>query len=156
MKIAVQGLGEVPTTIKLVLEKEKPNVTYILCSDYQLGYVASHAGYTESNEAVIRKAAEKVGARLVFKKCDVFDPKSICESIGQILREVKPKSDEVVVNYTGGTAVVRLLLGTTGVVLSKLMQTRVVYAIQYPNGVRISDDHTEALRDVFKQICKFF
>ncbi len=91
MKIAVQGLGEIPTTIKLVLEKEKPDVTYILCSDYQLGYIASHAGYTEPNETVIKAAAEEIGAKLIFKKCDVFDPKSICEAIGQILRS-SPKA----------------------------------------------------------------
>lgn len=46
MRIASQGLGEVPTTILPVLEKEKPEISHILCSEYQLNHVAKEAGYT--------------------------------------------------------------------------------------------------------------
>lgn len=54
MKVLVQGLGEVPATIELALEKERPDVTYVVCSEYQLKKIASAAGYTEPNESVIR------------------------------------------------------------------------------------------------------
>lgn len=39
MKIAIQGLGEVPNPVKLVLEEEKPDKSYVIASDYQLDYV---------------------------------------------------------------------------------------------------------------------
>lgn len=63
----IQGLGEVPSTIEFALEKEKPDVIYILCSEFQAKSVASAAGYKEPNEAVIKKAAEKVNAKVIFK-----------------------------------------------------------------------------------------
>ena len=88
MKVAIQGLGEVPTTIELVLEKEKPDVTYILTSDFQLKYVAAHAGYKKANEVVIKKIGEKTGTKIVFKECDCFNPRSIAETITEILQGI--------------------------------------------------------------------
>lgn len=152
MKIAIQGLGEVPTTVLVVLEREKPEVSYIICSDYQLKHVAKDAGFDKSNEETIREKAEKLGCKVEFRVCDVFDPTSVGEILGEILAGLDPKKDEVVVNYTGGTAVVRLLLGTMGVVVSNIMKGRVIYAIKYPGGLDISRDHTEALKSIFERL----
>jgi len=152
MKVAIQGLGEVPTTVTLVFEREKPDVSYIICSDYQLKHVAKDLNYTKNNEQVIKEAAEKAGIELVFKTCDVFDPSAVGECMGDILNKLNPKEDEVIVNYTGGTAVVRLLLGTMGVVLSTVMKVKVIYAIKYPRGVDLSVDHTDALKDIFQRL----
>jgi len=152
MKVAIQGLGEVPTTVILVFEREKPDVSYVICSEYQLKHVAKDLNYVKSNEQVIREAAEKAGVEIVFKTCDVFDPSAVGECLGDILNKLNPKEDEVIVNYTGGTAVVRLILGTLGVVLSTVMKSKVIYAIKYPRGVDVSADHTEALKDIFERL----
>jgi len=152
MKIAVQGLGTVPTTVIVVLEREKPDVSYVICSDYQLKHVAKDAGFKKSNEEVIKEKAEKLGCQVEFKVCDVFDPTAVGEVLGEILGGLDPKKDELVVNYTGGTAVVRLLLGTMGVVISNIMKGRVVYAIKYPGGLDVSRDHTEALKSIFERL----
>lgn len=152
MKVTLQGLGEIPTTIDLVLNLEKPDIAHIICSDYQLNYVASRAGYKKRNELVLRDIAKKTKTRLVFQKCDVFNPVSIGEVLAKIIKEIDPKKDEVIINYSGGTAVVRLLLGTLGVVLSTMMNGKVLYAIKYPRGIEITSDHTKDLKDIFTKL----
>jgi len=149
VKVAIQGLGEVPATIELVLEKERPNVTYILTSDFQLKYIASHAGYKKANEVVIKEAGGRTGTRVVFKECDCFDPKSVAKTITDVLQEIEVERDEIIINYTGGTAVVRLLLGATGFMLSGFANVRLVYAIRYPKGPTITSDQTDVIKEVF-------
>jgi len=149
MKVAIQGLGEVPTTIELVLTKERPDITYILTSDFQLKYVASHAGYKKPNEAVIKEVGKKTDTKVVFKECDCFDPKSVVGTITEVLQEIEVEKDEIIINYTGGTAVVRLLLGATGFMLSGFANVRLVYAIRYPKGPTITADQTDVIKEVF-------
>lgn len=149
MRLAIQGLGEVPATIELVLKKEKPVRTYVICSDFQLKYVASRAGYKKPNEEVIRDAAKKIGAEVIFCKCDVFDPRSVSETIKRVLQEVDIDKDEILINYTGGTAVVRLMLGAIGIKLLEFAQVRLLYAIRFPKGLRLEEDQTEVLKEVF-------
>jgi hypothetical protein len=155
MKVLIQGLGEVPATIQFALEKEKPDITYVICSEYQLKATATSAGYTEPNEVVIKKAAEKVGAKVVFQLCDNFDPKSISNAIGEVIKKVTPQ-DEIVINYTGGAAGVKLLLGATAVILSKILPIRIIYALKYHDGIELFKDQTEELREIFKQLYEFF
>jgi homoserine dehydrogenase len=152
MKVAIQGLGEVPTTVIYILERERPEVSHVVCSDYQLKFVCKVAGYDKPNEEVIKEAAEKLGTKLVFHSCDVFNPSAVGEELGKILDEVDPKRDELVINYTGGSAVVKLLFGVVGVVLSSVMKAKVVYAIKYPEGIELSEDHTGVLKDIFKRL----
>lgn len=149
MKVAIQGLGEVPATIELVLKKEKPNLTYIVCSDFQLKHIATHAGYKKANEIVVKDVAKKVGTEVIFCKCDVFDPKSVSETIRQILQKVDIKKNEILINYTGGSALVRLLLGAIGVMLAGFARVRLIYAIRYPKGMKFEANQTEVLREVF-------
>ncbi len=155
MKVLIQGLGEVPTTIEFALEKERPDVTHILCSEYQMQIVASHAGYNETNEAVIKKAAEKTNTKVLFQKCDIFDPKSVGEAIAGVIKQLKPE-DEIVINYTGGGASVKLLLGATAVVLSRLMPIRIIYALRYKGGIERYADQTKELKEIFKNLYEFF
>jgi homoserine dehydrogenase len=152
MKIAIQGLGEVPSALLFVLEREKPEACHIICSDYQLKYVAKHAGYDKSNERVLEEAAERLGVDVIFHLCDVFDPSAVGEELGKILEKVDSEKDELIVNYTGGSAVVKLLLGAVGVLLSTVMKAKVIYAIKYPHGMEISRDHTEVLKGLFKRL----
>jgi len=152
MKIAIQGLGEIPTTVELVIEREMPDVSYIICSDYQLKYIAKRAGYGKPNEQVIKESVRKGKTKVVFEKCNVFDPASVWEAIANILKGIDPKNDEVIVNYTGGSAVVRLLLGTLGVMLLTMMKGRILYAIRYPKGVELTTNHTEELKDIFRKL----
>ncbi len=152
MKIAIQGLGEIPTTVELVIERETPDISYVICSDYQMKYVAKRAGYGKPNEQVIKAAVRKGKTKVIFQKCDVFDPASVWEAIAKVLKEVDPKKDEVIVNYTGGSAVVRLLLGTLGVMLLTMMKGRILYAIRYPKGVELTTNHTEELKDIFRKL----
>lgn len=113
--------------------------------------VASTAGYKESNESVIKEAARKVNAKLVLKKCDTFDPRAVGVAIGEVLKNIE-KDDQVIVNYTGGTAVVRLILGAVGVALAMFMKTKIIYSIDYPGGIKVAADHTEALKDIFREL----
>ena len=155
VKVLIQSLGEVPATIELALEKEKPDITYIISSDYQLKEVASHHGYKKSNEEVIKKAAEKTHTKVVFQICDTLEPKSISEAIGKVIKQIK-QDDDVTINYTGGTAGVKLLLGATAVVLSKILPLRIIYSVRYKGGIEIFKDQTEELRDIFKHLYDFF
>ncbi|MDI6643174.1 MAG: hypothetical protein QMD95_03890 [Candidatus Hodarchaeaceae archaeon] len=155
MKVLIQGLGEVPATIEFAFEKEKPKVTYIICSEYQLRNIAYAAGYTEPNETIVRRAAERSNSEVIFKLCDVFDPSSVCASISEILRELKP-ADEIVINYTGGAANVKLFLGATAVALSSFLHVRIIYAIRYKDGTEIFKDYTDDIKGIFKKLFEFF
>lgn len=154
MKVLVQGLGEVPATIEYAIEKEKPATTYIICSEYQMKTIASAAGYTEPNESVIKKMAEKTNTKVIFKLCNVFDPGSVCATISEVLSELKP-TDEIVVNYTGGAANVKLFLGATAVALSSLLHVRIIYALRYKDGTEIYKDYTEEIKGIFKKLYEY-
>jgi len=155
MKVLIQGLGEIPATVVYALEKEKPDITYILCSKYQMEFVASPFGYTEKNEDIVKKAAEKTNTKVVFQKCNTLEPKSVGEAIGEIIKHVKP-DDDVVINYTGGAASVKLLLGASAVILSKFLPIRIIYALRYKDGLEKYVDQTNELKEIFKQLYKFF
>jgi len=155
VKVLIQSLGEVPATIELALEKEKPDLTYIICSDYQMKNVASSAGYKKPNEEVIKKAAEKTGTKVVFQVCDTLEPKSISEAIGKVIKQIKPE-DQVTINYTGGSAGVKLLLGATAVVLSRILPIRIIYSVRYKKGIEVFKVQTDELREIFKQLYDFF
>ncbi len=156
MKVLIQGLGEVPATIELALEKEKPDVTYIICSEYQLSYVARKAGYARSNKNVIERVAKKVNTKVIFQTCDVFDPGSVSEAIGKIIGEIDPE-DDIVINYTGGSALVRLLLGACAVISSKFLPIRLIYAVRFKrDGFEKYIDQTEELTKIFDQFYRLF
>jgi len=98
MRVAVQGLGTVPTTVLIVLEQKKPDVCYVICSDYEMNHVAKEAGFEKPNRELVKEKAEKLGTKIEFKLCDVFDPVSVGNVVGEILNKLNPKEDEVVVN----------------------------------------------------------
>lgn len=137
-----------------MLKEEKPDIMYVICSDHQLNHIASNVGYTKSNEAVVRVAAREAGTKLVIRKCNVFDIEAIGEALGKILQEIKG-ADEVFVNYAGGSACLKVVLAITGVVLSRMVRTKVLYAIEYPDDVKIIEDHTQALKEIYQRLYKF-
>jgi hypothetical protein len=155
MKVLIQGLGEVPATIELALEKEQPDVTHIICSEYQASHVSRRAGYRRSNKKVIEKAAKKVNTKVIFRICDVFDPGSVSETIGNVIGEISPE-DEIIINYTGGSALVRLLLGACAVISSKFLPIRLIYAVRFKDGFEKYIDQTEKLTEIFDQFYELF
>jgi hypothetical protein len=155
MKVLIQGLGEIPATVVFAIEKEKPGITYILCSKYQMELVASSAGYTKKNKDVIEKAAKKTNTKVVFQECDVFEPKSVGEAIGKVIKSIAP-GDEIVINHTGGAANVKLLLGASAIVLSKFLPIKIIYALRYKGGLEKYVDQTKELTEIFKNLYDFF
>ncbi|MDI6884089.1 MAG: hypothetical protein QMD00_02970 [Hadesarchaea archaeon] len=89
MKVLIQGLGEAPAAIEHALKQEKPDVTYILCSDYQLNYIYRERGYSKPNRQVVQEVARKVRTKVIFRRCNVFDPESISKAIRGILEEIE-------------------------------------------------------------------
>ncbi|MEM2192259.1 MAG: hypothetical protein QXG38_01430 [Candidatus Hadarchaeales archaeon] len=81
MKIAIQGLGEVPVPIVLVMENEKPDISHIICSQYQLRHVATEAGYSKPNKEVIDEAPRRLGVNVQYHICDVFSPQEVVRVI---------------------------------------------------------------------------
>jgi len=155
LKVLIQGLGEVPATIEFALEKEKPDATYIICSDYQKKNVASAGGYTEPSGVVVEKKAKETNTKVIWQICDIFDVRSVGEAVANVFKEIKPE-DEVIINYTGGAASVKLLLGASAVVLSRIMPIRIIYALRYKGGTEVYKDQTEELKQIFKQLYEFF
>ncbi len=154
MKVAIQGLGENPVSIELVLKKERPDVTYIICSNDLLKHVAFNAGYTRPNEEFIKTVAKRTNTRVVFEKCDIFSPESVTNAIRRVMGRVRDE-DVVVINYTSGTAVMRLLLGLLGVFTSMKRPTKILYAVKYRDGIGFTADHTKALKGIFEEFAKF-
>lgn len=155
MKVLIQGLGEVPATVEFALEREKPDVAYIICTEFQMKNIATAGGYTESSQVVIENAARKSGTKVVWQTCDIFDLRSVGGAISKIFSQIKP-TDEVIINYTGGAASVKLLLGASAVVLSKMIPLKIIYALRYKGGTEVYKDQTEELREIFKQLYEFF
>lgn len=151
-KVLIQGLGEVPKTNELVMEREKPEATFVLASDYQLECVASEAGYEEANEEVVKSAAKDAGTDLTIKKCDPFDLDEISDVLGEVLQELGPDVDEVAVNYTGGSANMKLVLGMIGITLSRIYPTKLIYAIEYPEETKIVENNAEKLKDIYRSL----
>lgn len=154
MKVLIQGLGEVPATVEFAIERERPDVTYIVCSKYQRTHIPRKHGYSSSNEIIIKKKAKKVRAKVQFQECDTFDPRAVSESLAEIMKQLGPE-DELIINYTGGTAVVRLLLGAMAIALLDTFPTKIVYSVRYKGGVEKFDDQTEELQGIFKQLREF-
>jgi hypothetical protein len=151
LKVLIQGLGEVPATLEFALERERPDVTYVICSEYQLENIASAGGYTEPNRAIIEAAAKKTNTKVVLETCDVFDVDSVGEAIARVFGQINA-GDEVVVNYTGGAASVKLLLGVSAVVMSRVPPVRIIYAIKYPRGIEVFADQTEVIKNIFQRL----
>ena len=147
MRVLIQGLGEIPIPITLSLKKLKPDVAYILCSEYQLNYV--HPKFEKSNRDVITETARRLRINLIFKRCDVFNPKSIRDCLIDILKRHNIFDDELMFNYTSGSAPVRLFLGVLGVQLSNYTRkSHVYYTIRYDKEkVQIVKNHGGALRE---------
>ncbi|MCS7131436.1 MAG: hypothetical protein NZ934_01740, partial [Hadesarchaea archaeon] len=61
-----------------------------------------------------------------------------------------------IINYTGGAAIVKLLLGATAVVLSRFLPIRIIYALRLSDGREIFRDQTEELGEIFRQLYEFF
>lgn len=154
MKVAIQGLSEHPIPLVMLLEREKPEVTHIICSEYELKQVDERGGYKKPNKEIIDEAAGKSKTKVVYHKCDVFDPSSIGAAIGEIIDDIKP-DDELIINYTGGAAGVKLILGAAAVVLSRFMDLRIIYAIKYPDVEKYLDQ-TEPLKKIFHQLYEVF
>jgi hypothetical protein len=145
MKVLIQGLDETPVPIELALKKEKPNVAYVICSEYRLRY--THPDYTKSNWDLLTEAARRANTKLVFKRCDVFDPKSVRDCLLDVLRKVDPSKDELVFNYASGSAPVRLFLGVLGVQFSKFNKNARILISCEKEGVEMVDDHTTKLNE---------
>lgn len=155
MKVLIQGLGEVPATVEFALEKENPDVTYVLCNEYLMNHVPSSGEYHEPSKAILERAAQKTNTKLVWQLCDIFDVKSVGDAVAKVFKEIKP-TDEVIINYTGGAASVKLLLGASAVVLSRILPIRIIYSLRYKDGTEVFKDQTDDLKSIFKQLYEFF
>ncbi|MEM3402283.1 MAG: hypothetical protein QXH08_03545 [Candidatus Hadarchaeales archaeon] len=154
MKVLIQGLGEVPAPAEFAIEKEKPAVTYILCNEYLLNKVPPTKEYRRPNKETIERVAKKFKTKVVWEICDVFDIGSVAEAMGRILKQIKPK-DEIVINYTGGAANVKLMLGICGVILSRIMNVKLVYALRYKGGQEIYKVETDELKAIWDELSRF-
>jgi hypothetical protein len=150
MKVLIQGLGEVPATVEFAIEKEKPDVTYIFCSQFQMRSTATSCGYKRPSKDVIERTAKRFKTKVVWRPCDIFDVKSIGEALTKTFKEIKP-TDEVLVNYTGGAASVKLLLGVSAILLSRKIPIKIIYALRYKAGTEIYINQTDDLKEIFKR-----
>jgi hypothetical protein len=154
MKILIQGLGEVPATVEFALEKEKPDVTYILCSRYEMRNISKDAGYNKPSQTVIEQAAKRTKTRVEWVLCDIFNIEAISDTLFQIFKKIKRK-DQVLVNYTGGAASVKLLLGMCAILLSKKLPIKIIYVLRYKAGTEIYLNQTEYLKEFLDRFQKF-
>jgi hypothetical protein len=148
MKVLVQGLGEAPDPAEFALMKEKPDVAFIICSERLLRHV--RPGNTKSNWDVVTEAARKTGTKLIFKRCDVFDPKSVRDCLLEVIRRVDPSRDELVFNYAGGSSPVTLFLGVLGMQFTKFNKNaKIVHTVSYKKeNIELAEDHTSKLMEL--------
>ncbi|HID60694.1 MAG TPA: hypothetical protein EYP46_02405 [Hadesarchaea archaeon] len=111
----------------------------------------ANTGTKKPNSAVLKKAAHRARCKLVLYRCDPFDLESVGNALSKILEGIKV-DDEVVINYSGGTQAMSLVLGSVAVVLSRIMPVRVLYSIRTPEGRGKILDHTEVIKELFRKL----
>jgi len=150
-KIAILTLGLHPRALELVILRKKPDVCHVIAGEDGLRYVAVEHGYKISNHEVLKNAAKRVKAKLHIYKCDPFDPESIGDALGQILENLKP-DDRVMINYSGGTQAMSLVLGSVAIVLSRIMPVQILYSTKTVRGEEKIYDHSEVLKELFHKL----
>lgn len=144
-------LGLHPRPIEHIIEEKRPDVCYLVASEDGLKYTAREQGYEKPNLNVIRTAARKARCKLSIHYCDPFDPESIGDALGAVLERIKPE-DEVIINYSGGTQVMSLVLGSVAIVLSRIMPIQILYSTARPGKREKILDHSRELRELFHRL----
>jgi hypothetical protein len=150
-KVAILTLGLHPRPLVHVIEEKKPNMCYLVASKDGLKYTAKEQGYTKPNLKVIREAARKARCRVSIHNCDPFNPESIGDALAEVLEQIKPE-DQVIINYSGGTQVMSLVLGSVAVVLSRIMPIQILYSTARPGKREQLLDHSKKLRELFHRL----
>ncbi len=150
-KVAILTLGFHPRPLEHVMHEKKPDVCYVVTSENGLKHVAEEHGYNETNLVVLTAAAKKSKCKLQIFKCDAFDPESIGDSIGKVLEQLKP-DDQVMINYSGGTQAMSLVLGSVAIVLSRIMEIQILYSTRSPGGKEKLLDHSKKLSELFHKL----
>jgi len=151
MRVAILTLGFHPRPLEHIILTKKPQVCYIVTSSEGLKYTASEHGYKKPNSVVLQDAARKARCKINILRCDPFDPESIGDAIGQIMEKIKG-TDEVTINYSGGTQAMSLVLGSVAIILSRVMPIKVLYSTKTPGGQEKILDHTESLKELFRRL----
>ncbi|MFW6015894.1 MAG: hypothetical protein ACOCRK_05610 [bacterium] len=156
-RILLTGLGNTPKPIIYAIkqgdilgEEFEPlrfyDKIYIFCSEYQRNKIAERVGYEKSNEEVIRDFVNKSegDVDLHFIDCDVFSPLNVYYNVETIITPEINKRNEVVVNYSAGSAIVRNVLGIMGMYCKeKYDNIYTVYTISYKEDIKVARDHSE-------------
>lgn len=66
--IAIQGLGEHPAPVLFLLEKEQPDISYIITSEYSYKHTDKEGGYDKPNNELVKETAKKKRHRSCLQK----------------------------------------------------------------------------------------
>lgn len=149
--VAILTLGFHPRPLEHIIEIKKPNICFVVSSDNGLNHVATEHGYDAANSVVLKRAAAKTKCKLNIVKCDPFDPESIGDALGQVLEQLK-SDDQLLINYSGGTQAMSLVLGSVAIVLSRIMSIQILYSTRTPGGKEKILDHSKELRELFHRL----
>jgi len=150
-KVAILTLGLHPRALELVITRKKPKVCHVVAGDDGLKYVAKEQGYNVPNSEVLKAAAKRAKSKLIIYKCDPFDPESIGDAVGQILENLKP-DEQVMINYSGGTQAMSLVLGSVALVLTRVMPIQILYSTKTIKGEEKIYDHSDVLKELFHKL----
>jgi hypothetical protein len=151
LKVAILTLGFHPRPLEHVITTQKPDACHVITSPEGLHYVASEHGYKKTNAQVLRDATKRARCKLKIHFCDPFDPDSIGDAVGTVLARLKPR-DKVIINYSGGTQAMSLVLGSIAVVLSEFVPVKLLYSTRLPRGKEKIFDHTKGLNNLFRKL----
>jgi hypothetical protein len=151
MKVAILALGFHPRPLEHILLSQKPNECHLIASDDGLRHIASEHGYTKQNSVVLKSVAKRVRCKLNVYRCDLFNPESIGDALGKILKKID-LDDDVTINYSGGTQAMSLVLGSVAVILSNIMPVRILYSTRALGGKENIYDHTKMLKELFRKL----
>ncbi len=151
MKVAIVTLGFHPRPVEHIMLIKRPDECHVIASVEGLRYTASEHGYKKPNSAVLKEAARRTRCRLFLHRCDPFDPESVGDALSEVLSRIKI-DDEVIINYSGGTQAMSLVLGSVAIVLSRIMPIQVLYSIRTPSGEEKVLDHTRIIRELFRKL----
>jgi hypothetical protein len=100
---------------------------------------------------VLTSAAKRARCKLNIYPCDPFDPESIGNALGKILKKIDI-DDDLAINYSGGTQAMSLVLGSVAIILSRIMPVQVLYSTRTLGGKEQIFDHTRVLKKLFMKL----
>ncbi|MFW6007797.1 MAG: hypothetical protein ACOCP8_00920 [archaeon] len=151
-KVLFTGLGSTPEPVIEAISQENYKEVFIFCSEYQMEHISEKTNHSQNNEDVIRESVAGDKINLSFITCDVFTPENIFDIIFDVIQEKISEEKSIIINYSAGSAPVRLVLTLISLYGSKKYEDiDLKYIINYED-LNVSSSHLNEYKSIINKL----